>query len=427
MLQRIYGTAFENQEALDDYLTLLDEAERRDHRKLGRQLDLYSIHEDVGPGLVIWHPKGAQIRSIIEDLWRKEHQSRGYQLIYSPHIGRSRLWETSGHLDFYSESMYPPIDMEGQLYYAKPMNCPFHIMYYKSALRSYRELPIRTAELGTVYRNERGGVLHGLLRVRGFTQDDAHIFCRPEQVEQEILDVLELTFYLLKLFEFDHYAIYLSTQPEKSVGDPSEWDLAQNALREALTTFGLAYEIDSGGGAFYGPKIDIKVYDALGREWQCTTIQFDFNLPERFGLTFVGEDGQEHRPFMIHRAILGSLERFLGILIEHYAGAFPVWLAPIQVIVIPIADRHLEYANNVCSQLTIQGIRTEVSKQGKRMQAKIREAEISKIPYILVVGDREIEEGKVSLRLRDGTNLESLSPLEVTRQIQNQIGNPKDQ
>ena len=426
MLQRIYGTAFESREALEEYLQLLEEAERCDHRRLGRELDLYSIHEEVGPGLILWHPKGARVRTLIEELWRREHANRGYELVYSPHIGRARLWETSGHLDFYNESMYAPIDVDGQQYYAKPMNCPFHIMYYKTALRSYRELPMRIGELGTVYRYERGGVLHGLLRVRGFTQDDAHIFCRPDQVEEEVHGVLDLTFHLLDTFDFSDYAIYLSTRPEKFVGEPEQWETAQEALRRALELRSIDYSVDEGGGAFYGPKIDIKVYDALGREWQCTTVQFDFNLPQRFGLTYMGEDGQEHQPYMVHRAILGSLERFLGILIEHYAGAFPVWLAPVQAVVIPIADRHLEYARRTEAELTAQGIRMEVDDRGARMQAKIRDAQLMKVPYMLVVGDREAEAQAVAVRLRDGTDLGPLPLAEVAQRILTEISPRQD-
>ena len=417
MLQRIYGTAFESQEALDDYLQRLEEAERRDHRRLGRELDLFSIHDEVGPGLIIWHPKGAMVRTLIEDLWRREHLRRGYQFAYSPHIGRSRLWETSGHLDFYQDSMYSPMDVEGQEYYAKPMSCPFHVMYYKSGLRSYRDLPMRIGELAAVYRYEKSGVLHGLLRVRGFTQDDAHIFCRPDQVEEEIQGVMDFTFYLLGLFGFTGYEVYLSTRPEKFVGEPQQWEMAQEALRRALKRQGIEYGVDEGGGAFYGPKIDVKIRDALGRSWQCTTVQFDFNLPQRFDLTYAGEDGHEHQPYMVHRAILGSLERFLGVLIEHYAGAFPVWLAPVQAVVIPIADRHLPYAGRVASVLRDRGLRVEVDQRGARMQAKIRDAQLMKVPYMLVVGDKEAEAEAAAVRLRDGSNLGALALAEVTERI----------
>ena len=344
MLQRIYGTAFESSKALEDHLERLEEAKRRDHRVLGRELDLFSIHEQTGPGLVIWHPKGSRIRGVIEDYWKAEHYRSGYDLIYTPHIGRSTLWETSGHLEFFKENMFAAMDMEGQDYYLKPMNCPFHIMYYQNGLRSYRDLPMRIGELGSVYRYERGGVLHGLLRVRGMTQDDAHIFCRPDQVEEEISGVLDLTFHLLRSFGFEEFEVMLSTMPEKAVGDPERWELATESLRQTLERKGLTYGLDEGGGAFYGPKIDVHIRDAIGRLWQCTTVQFDFNLPERFGLRYIGEDGQEHEPYMIHRALLGSIERFMGVLIEHYGGAFPTWLAPVQAVIVPIADRHQEFA-----------------------------------------------------------------------------------
>ena len=329
---------------LDDHLNRLEEAEKRDHRILGRQLDLFTIHEEIGPGLIVWHPKGGVIRTKLEDYWRDIHYRHGYKIVYSPHIGRSQLWETSGHLDFYQEGMYAPVEVDEQQYYLKPMNCPFHIMIYKSDLHSYRELPLRIAELGTVYRYERSGVLHGLMRVRGFTQDDAHIFCLPDQVESEVGDVLGLTFELLEAFGFKEYSISLSTRPVKYVGDLDMWDHATESLRNALVARGLEYDIDDGGGAFYGPKIDIKITDALGRAWQCTTVQFDFNLPERFDLTFQNAEGGRSRPYMVHRAILGSIERFIGVLIEHYAGAFPLWLSPVQAVIIPIADRHIEYA-----------------------------------------------------------------------------------
>ena len=405
MLQRIYGTAFETAIALEEHLKLLGEAEKRDHRRLGRQLGLFSIHEEVGPGLVIWHPKGGRIRTIIEDYWQELHYRRGYDLVYSPHVGRSRLWQTSGHLDFYSESMYSPMDVDGQEYYMKPMNCPFHIMIYRSDLRSYRELPLRYGELGTVYRYERSGVLHGLMRVRGFTQDDAHIFCRPDQAGDEVLGVLDLTFELLGTFGFTDYEIFLSTRPEKFVGDLEMWEHATQSLADALETRNLDYDVDEGGGAFYGPKIDVKIKDALGRSWQCTTVQFDFNLPERFNLTFQGSDGGQHRPYMVHRAIIGSMERFLGVLIEHYGGAFPLWLAPVQAVIIPIADRHIDYALEVKDALSGQGFRPEVDSRKERMNLKIREAQLQKVPYMLVVGDKEMGQGTVSVRLRSEENL----------------------
>ena len=405
MLQRIYGTAFESTEALEGYLKLLEEAEKRDHRGLGRQLDLFSVHEDVGPGLIIWHPKGGRVRTIIEDYWHELHYRRGYDIVYSPHIGRARLWQTSGHLDFYRESMYSPMEVDEQAYYMKPMNCPFHIMIYRSALRSYRELPLRYAELGTVYRYERSGVLHGLMRVRGFTQDDAHIFCRPDQVEEEVLGVLDLTFELLDTFGFKDFDISLSTRPEKFVGELEMWEHATQSLAHALETRELDYDVDEGGGAFYGPKIDIKIKDALGRAWQCTTVQFDFNLPERFDLTFQGSDGGQHRPYMVHRAIMGSMERFLGVLIEHYGGAFPLWLAPVQAMIIPIADRHVDYALQVMDTLRGQALRVEVDSRKERMNLKIRDAQLQKVPYMLVVGDSEMGQGAVSVRLRSEGNL----------------------
>ncbi|MCH7620835.1 MAG: threonine--tRNA ligase [Chloroflexi bacterium] len=417
MLQRIYGTAFESQEMLEDHLERLEEAEKRDHRVLGRQLGLFSIHEEIGPGLVVWHPKGGVIRSKLEDYWRDLHFRHGYSIVYSPHIGKAQLWQTSGHLDFYRESMYAPVIVDEQEYYLKPMNCPFHIMIYRSNQHSYRELPLRIAELGTVYRYERSGVLHGLMRVRGFTQDDAHIFCLPEQVEDEIGGVLDLTFELLEAFGFSEYSISLSTRPEKYVGEPEMWEHATESLRKALVDRGLDYDIDDGGGAFYGPKIDIKIKDALGRDWQCTTVQFDFNLPERFDLTYQDSEGGRSRPYMVHRAILGSLERFLGILIEHYAGAFPLWLAPVQAVVIPIADRHLDYAQSVRQQLQDQGFRVEVDSRGERMNLKIRNAQLQKIPYMLVVGDAEIEQGAAAVRLREGTNLGPLPMAEVVQRM----------
>ena len=421
MLQRIYGTSFETADALEDHMRLLEEAEKRDHRRLGRELDLFSVHEEVGPGLVIWHPKGGRVRTIIQDYWHELHYRRGYDVIYSPHVGRSRLWQTSGHLDFYSESMYSPMDVDEQLYYMKPMNCPFHIMVYRSALRSYRELPLRYGELGTVYRYERSGVLHGLMRVRGFTQDDAHIFCRPDQVEEEVLGVLDLTFELLDKFGFSEYQIYLSTRPEKFVGEVESWEHATQSLARALSSRDLSYEVDEGGGAFYGPKIDVKIKDALGRGWQCVTVQFDFNLPERFDLTFQGSDGGQHRPYMVHRAIMGSMERFLGILLEHYGGAFPLWLAPVQGTVIPIADRHVDYANAVRDTLTAKGFRVEVDARGERMNQKIRTAQLRKVPFMLIVGDREAENGAVSVRLRSEENLGAMPIDDLVDMLQEQL------
>ena len=404
MLQRIYGAAFESQEALDLHLERLAEAERRDHRALGRQLNLFTVHEEIGPGLIVWHPKGGVIRSLIEDYWRDIHYRRGYNIVYSPHIGRARLWQTSGHLDFYRDSMYAPMDIDEQEYFLKPMNCPFHIQIYRSALRSYRELPLRIAELGTVYRYERSGVLHGLMRVRGFTQDDAHIFCLPDQVAGEVGAVLDLTFEMMAAFGFEEYDIMLSTRPDKFVGEPAMWEHATESLRQALASRGLSYDLDEGGGAFYGPKIDLKITDALGRAWQCTTVQFDFNLPERFDLVFQDDQGNRSRPYMVHRAILGSLERFFGVLVEHYAGAFPLWLAPVQAMVIPIADRHIDYAGQVAGHLRNAGFRAEVDDRSERMNLKIRQAQLQKIPYMLVVGDREADANAAAVRTRDGEN-----------------------
>jgi len=413
MLQRIYGALFETAEELEAHLRLLEEAQRRDHRRLGRELDLFSFHEEYGPGLVYWHPKGALVRAIIEDFWRKEHLKRGYELVYTPHIGKAALWHTSGHLDFYAENMYPPMDIDGQVYYLKPMNCPFHIQIYRSRVRSYRELPIRLAELGTVYRLERSGVLHGLLRVRGFTQDDAHIFCRPDQVREEIEGCLDFMLLFFQAFGFRDFRVYLAVRGDEGhyAGSPEEWEMAQEVLREAVEARNLPYLLDVGGAVFYGPKIDVKLVDVLGREWQCTTIQFDFNLPQRFELTYVAPDGSRQRPYMIHRAMLGSMERFLGVLLEHYGGAFPLWLAPVQAIVIPIADRHLVYAQEVAQQLREAGLRVEVDGRPERMQAKIRDAQLQKIPYMLVVGDREMREGAASVRLRSG---QDLGPLPLT-------------
>lgn len=408
MLQRIYGTAWERPEELREYLDWMEEVKKRDHRRLIKDLDLVSFHEEAGPGLAYWHPRGAIMRKTIEDFWRERHIEGDYDFVYTPHIGKAWLWETSGHLDFYRDSMYAPMEIDEQEYFIKPMNCPFHILIYKTQLRSYRELPLRWAELGTVYRFEKSGVLHGLLRVRGFTQDDAHIICTPEQIESEALRVLRFSLSLLRAFGFEQIEAYLSTRPEKAVGEPARWEQAQESLLRAINAENLVYQVDEGGGAFYGPKIDLKIKDALGREWQLTTIQFDFNEPERFDMTYVGEDGQEHRPYMVHRALLGSLERFFGILVEHYAGAFPVWLAPEQARVIPIADRHVEYAKQVEAQLRKVRLRVKTDDSSARMNAKIREAQLMKVPYMLVVGDQEVEAGAVAVRLRSGKNLGAL-------------------
>ena len=405
MLQRIYGTAWENPEDLEKYLWKLEEAKKRDHRKIGKDLDLFSINQDVGPGLILWHPKGAMIRHLAENYCKDEHLKNGYDFVISPHIGRANLWQTSGHLDWYRENMYAAMKIDEEEYFAKPMNCPFHIQIYKSRIRSYRDLPIRYAEWGTVYRYERAGVLHGLLRVRGFTQDDAHIFCRPDQMEAEIDRTLKFCLHILRHFGMTEFHAYLSTRnPEKFAGEVKDWDSATEALRNALERAGIDFDIDEGGAAFYGPKIDLKMIDALGREWQLSTIQFDFNLSARFELEYAAEDGTIARPLMVHRALLGSMERFMGVLIEHYAGAFPVWLAPVQAVLIPIADRHQDYAREVAVKLKDAGIRAEVDERGERMNAKIRDAQNQKIPYMLVVGDKEMESGQVALRLRSGEN-----------------------
>ena len=413
MLQRVYGVLFPTAEELQAHLDAVEEAQKRDHRRLGRELDLFSTHEEFGPGLIYWHPKGSRVRNEIENAWREEHYNGGYEIVYTPHIGRSTLWETSGHLDFYAESMYSPMDVDGNDYYLKPMNCPFHVQIYNSSKRSYRELPMRLAELGTVYRYERSGVLHGMLRVRGFTQDDAHIICTPEQLDEEIDGVVQFVLNLLRLFGFDDFEASLSTRPEKAVGDPEEWERAEEVLRRALDRAGLDYELDEGGGAFYGPKIDINLRDTLGRSWQCSTVQFDFNLPERFDMSYVGEDGADHRPFMVHRALLGSIERFVGIMIEHYGGAFPLWLAPVQAVVIPIADRHVEYAQHVERELRARRLRVEVDASGERMGNKIRRAQLQKVPYMLVVGDREVEAERVSVRDRSGDDLGAMPLFQV--------------
>ena len=405
MLQRIYGLAFETEEELARHLERLAEAAKRDHRRLGKELDLFSFHEEAGPGLVHWHPKGALVRRIIEDFWTEEHLKRGYEIVYTPHIAKIDLWKTSGHWELYREHLYSPMDVEGQEYLIKPMNCPAHILMYKTKLRSYRELPLRWAELGTVYRYERSGVLHGLTRVRGFTQDDAHIFCRPDQLEDEVVGVLEFAIFMMRTFGFEEYEVLLSTRPEKYAGTIEIWEEATQTLKMALERLGLPYRVDPGEGVFYGPKIDIRLKDALGRAWQGPTTQVDFNLPQRFEVNYVGMDGAEHTVVMVHRTVLGSMERFLGCLIEHYAGAFPVWLAPVQAMVIPIADRHLDYALQVEAELKASGLRAQADARPERMNLKIRQAQLQKIPYMLVVGDEEIEGATVSVRLRSGENL----------------------
>ncbi len=402
MLQRIYGTSFSKRTDLDAYLKNLEEIKKRDHRRLGKALDLFSVSDQIGAGLILWHPKGAIIRKVLEDFWRDEHLKAGYDFVSTPHMAKQDLWKQSGHLSFYKENMYKPIDVDGVPYQIKPMNCPFHIMIYKSRLRSYRELPYRWGELGTVYRYERSGVLHGLLRVRGFTQDDAHIFCRPDQIETEILKVLDFTTQVLGTFGFEDYDVYLSTRPDKYVGGLDQWGQATSALESALKKRGLPYQIDPGEGVFYGPKIDMKIRDSLGRAWQCTTIQVDFNLPDQFGMSYRGEDGKSHQPIMIHRALMGSIERFFGVLIEHFAGAFPTWLAPVQTKVIPITDRNKEYAEGLHNKLKDAGVRSEVDHRSEKMGLKIREGQLQKIPYMLILGDKEMAEQTVSVRGRHG-------------------------
>ncbi len=410
MLTRIYGTAFADKKELKQYLDRLEEARKRDHRKLGKQLGLFTIQDQIGPGLILWQPRGALLRRLLEDYWKDEHYKNGYQLLYTPHIARQDLWKTSGHLDFYGENMYSAMEIDEVMYQLKPMNCPFHIGVYKADKHSYREFPIRWCELGTVYRYERTGALHGLMRVRGFTQDDAHIFCRPDQLEDEIFNIIDLNLHILKTFGFDQYDVYLSTRPDKYVGSDEHWDLATQALKQALEKKGLTYEVDPGEGVFYGPKIDIKIKDQLGRSWQCSTIQVDFNLPERFQMNYTGDDGAEHQPIMIHRALMGSLERFIGVLIEHYAGAFPLWLAPEQARIMNITDDQAEYCEQVYAKLRAAGVRIEKDLRNEKLNYKIREAQVMKVPYMLIIGEREKEEGTVTVRQKDGKNLPAMTP-----------------
>ncbi|MGQ0556071.1 MAG: threonine--tRNA ligase [Nitrospiraceae bacterium] len=421
MLQRIYGTSFPTQTEVDAYLAKLEEIKRRDHRKVGKDLDLISIQDEVGPGLVLWHPKGATVRLLIENFWREQHIRDGYQLVYSPHTARLDLWKTSGHLDYYRENMFPSMKLEGSEYQLKPMNCPYHIMIYQSHLRSYRDLPIRYGELGTVYRYERTGVLHGLMRVRGFTQDDAHLFCRPDQMEHEVSRVLDFTFFVLQTFGFHQFEVFLSTRPKESVGGDEHWSLATSALEAALKSRNISFHLDPGGGAFYGPKIDIKIKDALGRSWQCSTVQVDFNNPERFELSYIGEDGKAHRPIMIHRALMGSIERFFGILIEHYGGAFPTWLAPVQAVVMNITDHQQDYVAAVVAQLRAAGFRAEPDLRNEKIGFKIREAEKAKVPFMLVAGNREMQDGTLSVRGRSGANLGSKTVAEVLDLLQAEV------
>ncbi len=409
MLTRIYGCAFATRKDLEAHLALLEEIKKRDHRKLGKELDLFSVNDEIGPGLILWHPKGAVVRRIMEDFWRTEHARAGYDLVFSPHIAKLDLWRVSGHLDYYRQSMFGSIEVEGQDYQIKPMNCPFHIQIYKSRMRSYRDLPIRYAELGTVYRYEPSGTLHGLLRVRGFTQDDAHIFLRPDQLDEEIFSLLDFTLFVLRRFGFDRYDIYLSTRPEKYAGTVDNWEKAEAALKKALDLKGLPYEVDPGEGVFYGPKIDIKIKDMLGRSWQCSTIQVDFNNPERFEAEFVAEDGAQRQAIMIHRALMGSLERFFGVLVEHYAGAFPAWLAPVQVDVLPVTDRQDGYAREIVARLRAAGYRAEADLRNEKLGFKIRESQLGKVPYALVVGDREAERKQVAPRKRGGEQIPAVS------------------
>ncbi|BAB76422.1 threonine--tRNA ligase [Anabaena sp. FACHB-709] len=420
-LQRIYGTAWKTKAELEAYLKQREEALRRDHRKLGQELNLFSIQEEAGGGLVFWHPKGASIRYIIEDYWRKCHLESGYQLLYTPHVANLDLWKTSGHFDFYQENMFDSMEVENQAYQIKPMNCPFHVLTYKHQLHSYRELPLRWAELGTVYRYERSGALHGLMRVRGFTQDDAHIFCLPHQIADEILGVLNLTEHILSDFGFKNYEVNLSTRPDKSVGNNEVWELATSALRQALDAKGWNYIVDEGGGAFYGPKIDIKIQDAIGRLWQCSTIQVDFNLPERFDMEYIATDGSRQRPIMIHRAIFGSLERFFGILIENYAGDFPLWLAPVQIRLLPVSDDVRGYTESVAIALQKDGFRVEIDISGERLGKQIRTAELEKIPVVGVVGKKEVENQNLSVRTRANGDLGAINLNDLTNHLRETI------
>jgi threonyl-tRNA synthetase len=421
-LQRIYGTAFFSKKMLDEYLTLLEEAKKRDHRKIGPELDLYSFNEKLGGGLILWHPKGSAIRRVIEEFWYEEHFKDGYEIVYSPHIAKLDVWRQSGHTEFY-DAMYPPLLHEGLEYELKPMNCPFHIMVYNNRPRSYRDLPLRWAELGTVYRYERSGVLHGLMRVRGFTQDDAHIFCRGEQLEDEIKRAISLAQKLLKAFGFEEFEVYLSTCPDKYCGLLEDWEKATLALEKALKEKGMTYQVDPGAGVFYGPKIDIKIKDALQRSWQCTTIQLDFNLAERFDLSYIGEDGKAKRPYLVHRALLGSLERFFGVLIEHYNGNFPVWLAPVQVIFLPIADRHNEYVEKLSERFRKEGLRASVDQRREKISYKIRDAEMNKIPLMCIVGDKEISEQTVSLRVHGVGDMGKIDVNEFLEKVKELVKN----
>ncbi|MBP7792654.1 MAG: threonine--tRNA ligase [Candidatus Goldbacteria bacterium] len=424
MLQRIYGISFPEKKMLEEYLQKIEEAKQRDHRKLGRELDLFSTHDEFGPGLVYWHPKGAIVRKEIEDFWRAEHLKRGYELLYTPHVAKIDLWHKSGHTGFYKENMYPSMIMDDYEYLIKPMNCPFHILIYKTGMKSYRDLPLRWAELGTVYRYEKSGVLHGLMRVRGFTQDDAHIFMMEEQLESELENIIDMIIFILKTFGFNEYEIFLSTRPEKDyIGDKAIWDKSEAALKSVLNKTGLPYSIDEGGGAFYGPKIDIKIKDALNRTWQCSTIQVDFNLPERFDVNYVGKDGKEHRVVMVHRALLGSFERFFGVLIEHYKGSFPVWLSPVQIKILTINEKVIPFADSIHKKYREAGIRIIVDDENEKIGAKIRRATMEKVPYMFIIGEKEVTAKTVSLRLRTGQETKGIDPdnflADILRKIKN--------
>jgi threonyl-tRNA synthetase len=425
VLQRIYGTAWHTDKELRLYLKRLEEAKKRDHRKLGKELDLFSVTDEVGPGLILWHPKGSRIRCLMEDFWKQEHFKNGYEMVHSPHAAKVDMWKTSGHMDFYKDNIFSPMDIEGKEYVMKPMNCPFHIQIYKSRLRSYRDLPVRYAELGTVYRYERSGVLHGLLRVRGFTQDDAHLFCRPNQIEEEIIKVLDLILLILKSFGFNEYKVYLSTRPDKFVGSEENWEKATNALKQALEKSKLKYEIDPGEGVFYGPKIDIKIKDSLNRFWQVSTVQVDFNLPQRFDINYIEEDGQKYQPIMLHRALMGSLERFFGCLVEHYAGAFPLWLAPVQIILLPITDQNHEYSDEVFKKLTLSGFRVEKDLRNEKIGFKIRDAQIQKIPYMIVIGEKEQTNKILAVRKRRSKETITFTIDELTDKLSLEVSEKK--
>jgi len=425
MLQRIYGTAWADKKSLSNYLEQLKQAEKRDHRRIGKDLDLFSIQEEAGGGLVFWHPNGSKIRQVIEDYWRTKHLEAGYELLYTPHIALDTLWQTSGHTDFYQESMYTPIEDENRLYRLKPMNCPFHILIYKNQLRSYRDLPIRWAELGTVYRHEMTGALHGLMRVRGFTQDDAHIFCTEDQVETEITNILNLTIEILQAFTFDQYEIHLATKPEKSVGNDRMWTKATQALEQALSSKDLDYVMDEEGGAFYGPKIDIKIKDAIGRLWQCSTIQLDFNLPERFDMQYIGSDGKKHNPVMIHRTLLGSMERFFGVLIEHFEGKFPLWLAPTQITILTISDSQNNYAEKIYEKLKKMGFRVKIDLRNEKIGSKIRDHTLKRVPYFIILGNQEVELNQISVRARKGDDLGKMELDQFVKNLKKELTSKK--